>query len=203
MLSIIVKCGEHFVKLEKCFNCGRIDRSLDKCIMKGSMSKRGFKEYHEFFTKRIMGILKIETHLQTYSRGDERFVPLCQKCTKLWLNGSLRDIEKRWMRETNRTRFFNVDISQFLIDMERYAVDWLTNLGFEVEVERDLKAKYKRLEMLQPWFKVTISGEGPTGALVDLAEDIAERLDELGIRTKPRCQPWSERPWLVIRALTH
>lgn len=74
-------------KTSKCFNCGKIEELIEK---DGELTS-------EFEM--------IQTDLRRYSSEEERYIPLCQDCAKLYQSGKLEGIEERWMAEENKREY--------------------------------------------------------------------------------------------------
>jgi hypothetical protein len=79
-------------KTSKCFNCGEIEELIEEDGELGSDFEM------------------IQTDLKGYSSEEERYIPLCQDCAKLYQSGKLEGIEERWMAEENRREYIG-DIS--------------------------------------------------------------------------------------------
>lgn len=74
----------------KCYNCGKTEQIIQ-------MGK-----------ELVSDIERIETKLKEYSDDEEKFMPLCQKCLKDWLNGKLENIGKKWIVEKNKWDYISL-----------------------------------------------------------------------------------------------
>lgn len=74
----------------KCYNCGKTEQIIQ-------MEK-----------KLVSDIERIETKLKEYSDEEEKFMPLCQKCSEDWSNGKLENIEKKWIVEKNKWDYISL-----------------------------------------------------------------------------------------------
>jgi hypothetical protein len=72
----------------KCYNCGESEIMLK--------NKQGF----------YSSIDMIETDFKT-SNENEKYMPLCPKCVKLWEEGELGNIQERWIKEKNKSVYFS------------------------------------------------------------------------------------------------
>jgi len=59
---------------------------------------------------------RVETNLTEYSDKEEKFMPLCRKCSEDWEEGKLVDIEEKWISEKEKLKYISIDSS--VIDEE-------------------------------------------------------------------------------------
>jgi hypothetical protein len=74
-------------KTSKCFNCGKIDKLREE---DGEL---------------VSDFEMVQTDLKRYSSEEEKYMPLCQDCAKLYDSGKLEGIEERWIAEENRREY--------------------------------------------------------------------------------------------------
>lgn len=79
-------------RTSKCFNCGKNEKLIEEDGESGSDFEM------------------VQTDLKRYSSEEERYIPLCQDCAKLFDRGKLKGIEERWMAEENKRQYVG-DIS--------------------------------------------------------------------------------------------
>ena len=66
-------------------------------------------EKSEEITNDISNIDRIETDLEIFEDEEEKYMPLCQDCVKLWGNGELDNIESKWISESSKINFIGIE----------------------------------------------------------------------------------------------
>jgi hypothetical protein len=79
-------------RTSKCFNCGKIEKLIEE---NGEL---------------VSDFEMVQIVFKGYSSEEERYIPLCPDCFKLYDNGKLEGIEERWIAEENRREYIG-DVS--------------------------------------------------------------------------------------------
>jgi hypothetical protein len=63
----------------------------------------------EEITNGYSNIDRVETDLEYFEDEEEKYMPLCQECVKLWENGELDKIEDKWVGDSNKINFISLE----------------------------------------------------------------------------------------------